>query len=60
VLPKFKGEVSKDLEKHFFICENIWEEKKITYEDTKLAQLAIMLRDSTLYWYMSLATNNPP
>jgi hypothetical protein len=43
-----------------FICENIWEAKKITNEDTKLAQLAITLRDHALDWYMSLATNNPP
>jgi hypothetical protein len=43
-----------------FICEKIWEEKQITDEDTKLAQLEITLRDHTLDWYMSLATNNPP
>jgi hypothetical protein len=43
-----------------FICAKIWEEKHITNEDTKLAQLAIMLRDHTLDWYMSLDTNNAP
>jgi hypothetical protein len=43
-----------------FICENIWEEKKIIDEDTKIAQLAIMLRDCALDWYMSLAVNSPP
>jgi hypothetical protein len=59
-LPKFKGEVSEDPEKHLFICENIWEEKQIIDEDTKLVQLAITLRDHTLDFYMSLATNNPP
>jgi hypothetical protein len=59
-LPEFKGEASKDLEKHFFICEKIWEAKQITDEDTKLAQLAIMLRDRELYLYMILATNSPP
>jgi hypothetical protein len=59
-LPEFKGEASEDLEKHLFICENIWEEKQITYIDTKLAQLAITLRDHALDWYTSLATNNPP
>jgi hypothetical protein len=30
----------------------------ITDEDTKLAQLVIMLRDRTLDWYMSLDMNN--
>jgi hypothetical protein len=59
-LPEFKGEASEDPEKHLFICEKIWEEKQITDEDTKLAQLAITLRDHALDWYMSLATNNPP
>jgi hypothetical protein len=36
-LPKFKREASEDPEKHLFICENIWEAKQITDEDTKLA-----------------------
>jgi hypothetical protein len=43
-----------------FICEKIWEEKKISDEDTKLTQLAIMLRDHALDWYMSLDTNSAP
>jgi hypothetical protein len=58
-LPEFEGEASKDLEKHLFICEKIWEEKQITHEDTKLAQLVITLRDRALGWYMNLDTNNP-
>jgi hypothetical protein len=53
-----KGEASEDPEKHLFICEKIWEEKQITDEDTKLAQLSITLRDHTLDWYMSLAANS--
>jgi hypothetical protein len=36
-LPKFKGHASEDPEKHLFICENIWEAKNITNEDTKLS-----------------------
>jgi hypothetical protein len=36
-LPELRGEVSEDPEKHLFICENIWEAKQITDEDTKLA-----------------------
>jgi hypothetical protein len=59
-LPEFKGEVSEDPEKHLFICEKIWEAKQIIDKDTKLAQLAITLRDRALDWYMSLAMNNPP
>jgi hypothetical protein len=35
-LPKFQGEASEDPEKKLFICEKIWEEKKITDDDTKL------------------------
>jgi hypothetical protein len=59
-LPEFRGEASEDPEKHLFICEKIWEAKQITDEDTKLAQLAITLRDCALDWYMSIAVNNPP
>jgi hypothetical protein len=59
-LLEFKGEASEDPKKHLFICENIWEAKEITYEDTKIVQLAITLRDSTLDWYMSLAANSLP
>jgi hypothetical protein len=47
-LPEFKGEASKDPEKHLYICENILEVKQIIYQDTKLSQLAITLRDHTL------------
>jgi hypothetical protein len=43
-----------------FICANIWEEKKIAGEDTKLVQLEITLRDHALDLYMSLDTNSAP
>jgi hypothetical protein len=59
-LPKLKGEASKNPEKHLFISENICEDKWITNEDTKLAELDIMLRDHALDWYMSLAANSVP
>jgi hypothetical protein len=36
-LLEFRGEATKDPEKHLLICEKIWEAKKITDEDTKLA-----------------------
>jgi hypothetical protein len=57
ILPDFRGEVEKDPKKHLFICTKIWEAKKITDEDTKLTQLAIMLRDLALDWYMCLDMN---
>jgi hypothetical protein len=57
-LPEFHGEAAEDPEKHFFICTNIWEAKKIIDEDTKPAQLSIMLRDRALDWYMILDMNN--
>jgi hypothetical protein len=47
-LPEFKAEASEDPEKHFFICEKIWEAKQITDEDSKLTQLSITLRDRAL------------
>jgi hypothetical protein len=60
ILLEFRGEATKDPEKHLFICAKIWEAKQITDEDTKLAQLAITLRDHTLDWYMILDTNSVP
>jgi hypothetical protein len=57
-LSEFRGEATKDPEKRLFIFVKIWEAKQITDEDTKLAQLAIMLRDHALDWYMSLDTNS--
>jgi hypothetical protein len=59
-LPEFRGEASEDPEKHLFICENIWEAKQITDENTKLTQLSITLRDHALDWYMSLYVSSPP
>jgi hypothetical protein len=59
-LPEFRGEATEDPEKHLFIYEKIWEAKQITDEDSKLAQLAIMLRDRALEWYMSLDANTAP
>jgi hypothetical protein len=47
-LLEFLWDGSYDLEKKLFICENIWEENKITGEDTKVAQLEITFRDRTL------------
>jgi hypothetical protein len=58
-LPKFHGEVFEDPKKHLFIYENIWEDNKITYEDTKLAQFAITFKDRAPDWYMSLIVNAP-
>jgi hypothetical protein len=58
-LLEFKGEALEDHEKHLFICENIWEEKKIIDKDTKITQLAITIRDRAMDWYMILATKSP-
>jgi hypothetical protein len=58
-LPEFRGDGLDDPEKHLFICEKIWEAKKITDEDTKVSQLEITFRDHALDWYMGLAGNNP-
>jgi hypothetical protein len=57
-LLEFQGEATEDPKKSLFICAKIWEEKYITDEDNKLAQLAITLRDCTLDWSMSLDTNS--
>jgi hypothetical protein len=58
-LPGFQGEGLDDPEKNLFICDKIWETKKITDEDTKVVQLEITFRDCALDWYMGLVVNNP-
>jgi hypothetical protein len=57
-LPKFRGEVAEDPEKHLFICANIWEAKRSLMKTPNSVQLAITLRDRALDWYMSLDTNS--
>jgi hypothetical protein len=47
-LPDFRGYRSDDPENHLSIYENIWVKKKITNEDTKIAQLEITFRDHAL------------
>jgi hypothetical protein len=59
-LLEFRGEEEEDPENHLFICAKIWEEKQVTDEDTKLVQVAIMLRDRALDWYMILDIKNDP
>jgi hypothetical protein len=58
-LLEFWGEASEDPEKHLFICEKIWEAKKITDEDKNLMKLSFTLRDRALDWYMSLNVSSP-
>jgi hypothetical protein len=59
-LLEFRGEAAEYPEKHLFICAKIWEVKQITDEDTKLTQLAIMIKDRALDWYMILDINSAP
>jgi hypothetical protein len=58
-LLEFHGDGSEYLEKHLFMCEQIWEAKRVTDEATKVAQLAITFINCALDWYMSLAVNHP-
>jgi hypothetical protein len=51
-LPTFKGDGSKDPEKHWFLCEAVWSIKNIFDEFFKRAQFNTTLRDNTLSWYM--------
>jgi hypothetical protein len=58
-LNRVLGEESEDIDEHLFICEKIWVAKQVTYEDTKMVQLAITFRDRILDWYMGLAVSSP-
>jgi hypothetical protein len=58
-LLEFHGDGSEDPKKNLFVCERIWEAKRVTDEATKVAQLAITFRNRAMDWYMNLAVNNP-
>ena len=53
-LPIFRGDGSKDLDQHWFLCEAIWNIKSITEEAIKRTQFNTMLRDRALSLYMKL------
>jgi hypothetical protein len=51
-LPTFRGDGSKDMDQHCFLCEAIWSIKNVICEAVKRAQFSTTLRDCTLRWYM--------
>lgn len=51
-LPIFRGDVSKDPDQHWFLCEVVWSIKKVNDEAVRRAQFSTTLRDHTLSWYM--------
>jgi hypothetical protein len=59
ILPNFHGDGSKDPKKNLFMCERIWEVKRDTDEEKKVAQLEITFINHALDWYMNLAVKNP-
>ena len=44
-LPEFHGDGTEDPEKNLFMCERIWEEKRVTDEEKKLVQREITFRN---------------
>jgi hypothetical protein len=47
-LPIFRGDGSKDLDQHWFLCEAVWNIKNITDEVVKRNQFSTRLRDDAL------------
>ena len=55
----FHGVGMEDPKQHLFICETTWIVKTITYDDAKIAQLAMTFRDRALLWYIKYQNTTP-
>jgi hypothetical protein len=49
--PEFLGKGDEDVEKHWFLCEEIWRSRG-TLDANKLVEFRTTLRGHTLKWYM--------
>ena len=56
-LPIFPGTSVDDLDHHFFLCEAVWNIKKVQNDDIKKAQLTTTFRDKALTWFMKFSTS---
>ena len=56
-LPIFWGTGAKDPDQHFFLCQVVWNIKKVQSDDIKRAQLTSTFRDKTLTWFMKFSTS---
>ena len=59
-LPIFKGTGSEDPEQFWFLCEAVWNAKKITDPDVRATQLITSFRDRDLTWFMKFSSNQSP
>ena len=59
-LPIFKGTRSEDPEQFWFLCEAVWNAKKITDPDVRAAQLITSFRDQDLTWFMKFSSTQSP
>ena len=59
-LPIFKGTGSEDPEQFWFLCEAVWNAKKIIDPEVRAAQLITSFRDRALTWFMKFSSNQSP
>ena len=59
-LPVFKGTRSEDLEQFWFLCEAVWNAKKITDPDVRAALLITSFWDRALTWFMKFSSTQNP
>ena len=50
--PTLNGNRTKDLEKHWFLCEAVWMVRLVHNADIKKAQMITTLRGRALDWFM--------
>ena len=51
-LPVFKGTRLEDPEQHWFLCDIVWNVKKVIDDDIKMEQLTTTFRDRALNQFM--------
>lgn len=51
-LPIFRGTGLEDPNEHWILCEAMWDVKKVTDDNVKMAQLKTTFRDRALNWFM--------
>ena len=55
-LPVFKGTGSEDPEQFWFLCEAVWNAKKITDPAVRRVQLVTSFRERALTWFMKFSS----
>ena len=57
-IPLYEGD--EDPKRHWFLCEQIWEETVVSNEECQMEQFVSALRKQALTWYMIVVDTTDP